>query len=533
MFVVCILGRSLLQPLSAERNMVGASQHYCDVIPPVVAKNILSEKRFKKAREQCVDRFLQSSCLDTEDVQSTMDKVGISRQSYTQLFKVIQGKLKQSKVKGSLLPKPSYVQQARHSINSRVMEVLGEPFHITDTYPGKKKELKFNSFNNIFFDLRTLQRAMIKFYELKHEEVNGVAIFVLKLDESELLKGRKLERVSITLMNRALQEREGDQGKKDPGHFSVQSEQHIWWLGAFEVDFEDFNILNWVFQRTCIPEVIRAQQVGEELDVEGFGRYKVQWHMAGDLKTLKCMYNVSKGANAKSPCIYCMGSAKECKPSNWNKAPDRHTKDNNFQPVLDIPLSHVHICTLHALCRIVEKLVYLYIGFAWKLQPLSAREDAIRSIEKVLSEIGLHGGNVVIETDPQKSSSGNNVAKKPSIGGVKARRFLGFHGKLGKINLKKGTSNIIYNQWKALHNAVKDHGDDGRARNRKAGVWQALDAVFSYCDKNHWSENDMGAFKKELNNFKNCMRDAWTYNNFTHYMVRNQLVQNLVFKAPR
>ena len=164
---------------------------------------------------------------------------------------------------------------------------------------------------------------------------------------------------------------------------------------------------------------------------------------------------------------------------------------------------------------------------------MSAREDAIRSIEKVLSEIGLHGGNVVIETDPQKSSSGNNVAKKPSIGGVKARRFLGFHGKLGKINLKKGTSNIKYNQWKALRNAVKDHGDDERARNRKARVWQALDAVFFNCDKSHWSENDMGAFKKELNNFKNCMRDAWTYDNFTHYMVRNQLVQNLVFKAPR
>lgn len=61
-----------------------------------------------------------------------------------------------------------------------------------------------------------------------------------------------------------------------------------------------------------------------------------------------------------------------------------------------------------------------------------------------------------------------------------------------------------------LHNAVKDHGDDGRAKNRKAGVLQALDAIFSYCDKNHWSENDMGAFKKELNNFKTCMRDAWT-----------------------
>ena len=51
---------------------------------------------------------------------------------------------------------------------------------------------------------------------MKVEETNERATFVLKLDECELLKGRKLERVSITLMNRALQEREGDQGKKDP-----------------------------------------------------------------------------------------------------------------------------------------------------------------------------------------------------------------------------------------------------------------------------------------------------------------------------
>ena len=79
MFVICVLDRSLLPPHSVERKMVGASQHYSDVIPPVVARNILSEKRFKKAREQCVDSFLQSSSLDTEDIQSTMDKVGITQ----------------------------------------------------------------------------------------------------------------------------------------------------------------------------------------------------------------------------------------------------------------------------------------------------------------------------------------------------------------------------------------------------------------------------------------------------------------------
>ena len=110
-------------------------------------------------------------------------------------------------------------------------------------------------------------------------------------------------------MNRALK-------PKDSKYFSVQLEENIWWLGAFEVDSEDFTVLNWVFHHTTIPEIINAQQSGEEIDVEGFGSYRAEWHMGGDLKTLKCMYNVSKGANAKSPCLYCMGPAKECNSTN-------------------------------------------------------------------------------------------------------------------------------------------------------------------------------------------------------------------------
>ena len=62
--------------------------------------------------------------------------------------------------------------------------------------------------------------------------------------------------------------------------------------------------------------IINAQEVGTLLQVEGFGDYKVQWHMAGDLKTLKCMYNISKEPIAKS-CLYCMKSARDCQPSAW------------------------------------------------------------------------------------------------------------------------------------------------------------------------------------------------------------------------
>ena len=102
--------------------------------------------------------------------------------------------------------------------------------------------------------------------------------------------------------------------------------------------------------------------------MDDFYDYKVEWHMVGDLKTLKCMYNISKGALAKSPCLYCMCSAKDLDRRVWEKALDKHTKDEVFKPVLDIPLSKVHICTLHALCRIIEKLVHLHICFAWDIE---------------------------------------------------------------------------------------------------------------------------------------------------------------------
>ena len=110
---------------------------------------------------------------------------------------------------------------------------------------------------------------------------------------------------------------------------------------------------------------ITSQTNGEKLQVDGFGSFNIEWHMAADLKTVKCMYKMSKGATSKSPCIYCMHSSSHLDASNQTKAPVRLTStDPSLQPNLDIPLSRVHICTMHARCRIVEKLIHLYIQFA-------------------------------------------------------------------------------------------------------------------------------------------------------------------------
>ena len=48
---------------------------------------------------------------------------------------------------------------------------------------------------------------------------------------------------------------------------------------------------------------------------------------------------------------------------------NRDEMDKHMDPIFPIPLTRVHICTLHAFVRIVDKLVYLSILFAWNKQP--------------------------------------------------------------------------------------------------------------------------------------------------------------------
>lgn len=74
---------------------------------------------------------------------------------------------------------------------------------------------------------------------------------------------------------------------------------------------EDHDILSWIFSRTSYPRIIKDHMDGGLLNVPGVGDFNVEWHLAGDLKTLKCMYNVSHGATSKHPCLYCMKMAKD------------------------------------------------------------------------------------------------------------------------------------------------------------------------------------------------------------------------------
>ena len=81
-------------------------------------------------------------------------------------------------------------------------------------------------------ELQQLQRRMVEIYNITFEECKGVLKFVVKINECKIVKEKKMQRVTITLMNRAL---DPSITKTSSKYFSVQSEKHVWWLGSFEV----------------------------------------------------------------------------------------------------------------------------------------------------------------------------------------------------------------------------------------------------------------------------------------------------------
>ena len=120
---------------------------------------------------------------------------------------------------------------------------------------------------------------------------------------------------------------------------------------------------------------------------------------------------------------------------------------------------------MHVLCRTIKRLIHLYIQFVWKEKNTSAHKENIRNIEQVFSNIGLHGGKVKILANTKRSMETHKIPSKPSIRGLKVRRLSSFNGNLGRFNSKQG-STMKYGKWKALHNAIKDHADEGCACTR-------------------------------------------------------------------
>lgn len=191
----------------------------------------------------------------------------------------------------------------------------------------------------------------------------------------------------------------------------------------------------------------------------------------------------------------------------------RDKEDANWHPVLPIPLQNVHICTLHAEVRIIEKIIYLHILFAWNTKPESSSKQAISRLEDVLSKAGLHKGHVKIKKDDKLSGKSGNIPCKPSIGGSKARRFLS--------NYSTKQSKIQYSVWKEIITATQDFEERGSTRLMKAEVWKKLDSMVKYLRKDTFSNADIQMIQRTTSEFVDAVQGAWGADHITHYMVKS------------
>lgn len=132
-----------------------------------------------------------------------------------------------------------------------------------------------------------------------------------------------------------------------------------------------------------------------------------------------------------------------------------------WKPILLIPMDGVHMCTLHAFNRIVEKIVHLHFQFIWTLCNKNIQKIAIEDMQPVLSSMRAHGGNVIIFKDKQLSGKQNNIPSKLSFNGAHG-------GKLFEPSRLPRRANRLYTD---VVTAEKNFIRSGVAKRAKLDVW--------------------------------------------------------------
>ncbi len=175
---------------------------------------------------------------------------------------------------------------------------------------------------------------------------------------------------------------------------------------------------------------------------------------------------------------------------------------------MPIPLDRVHICTLHALVRIVEKMIHHSCAFVWNMKDEKERKAGIERVERVLSEAGLHGGCVKLEKDMKRSGK-QSVPAKVSIGGDRARHFL------------KNTDPKRKGLWEfglKLVLAERDRTSRANAIKKKMDSWNALSDLNVLLQKRWLTSSNKSAFRDVVTKFTKSYIEAWGETEVTHYI---------------
>jgi hypothetical protein len=232
------------------------------------------------------------------------------------------------------------------------------------------------------------------------------------------------------------------------------------------------------------------------------------------MKTVKYLYGFSHGTNAEHSYMYCwqkrakkrmLIAAKSREPWKYKQAwngrlfsqsvaakPVRGTGGGpdgkgKWSPIFDIPIINVHFCTLHALYRIVEKIVHLQISYVWIMKDDEEKKAAVAAMEQCLSMAGLGGKAVVLRKDPKLSGTNIDLPCKLSFNGAK------YHKMFQKA--KWSTKNAA---WKNVCEAKSNTIGQGQGKADRQECWKAFADLQEYFTAMSLTPEQIRAYKEKL-----------------------------------
>jgi hypothetical protein len=400
-----------------------------------------------------------------EMAQRALDKGGGTNKCWSEMFAVMEQAFGDAGLNiRAAVPNPHQQRECCADMNE-AFEQMGATrvlAHDGGEHDGGENGEKIK--DNVQLDVCRLLQTLVHLYDIRHDEVGGVLKVCLKMDETIWAGDKKMERLTVTVMNRALA---GKERCAPHQWFKVQSETELWPVCMFEVEKESHAVLKRYLTGSALNESIKAHNKGEKLPVQfddgTCEEFEVEWHAAGDLKTLKCCNGVGTGPTSKCVCLFCMHEREKAKvaavgnkgvvngriwkggvlnaraPGDFGTAPSRDARDEcgnyindpNWDPVIAIPLSRTHICTMHAENRVVEKLVHLHICKVYNMPSTTAsekesRESRLSAVQQFLGGtmgMRLRGEPFKVEKCPKLSGKYGDTPMKPSFNDVKARSF--------------------------------------------------------------------------------------------------------------
>ena len=109
--------------------------------------------------------------ITPQKMMEICDATGVIRKGYEAIYTLITRAHIYKGLIQPLLPTPYSVTMAKKCANSDVASLFGGFKFDNDSLPMlKTKSFQYNNFNNVYVDVEMLQKAMIMYYGLTHEE---------------------------------------------------------------------------------------------------------------------------------------------------------------------------------------------------------------------------------------------------------------------------------------------------------------------------------------------------------------------------